>query len=237
MQQQDDEDYLVTLNVGGTIFCTTRATLVQQKDTFFDKMLNSKGLTPILKDTHGNIFIDRNPQWFGRVLDFLRDGTFVQNISQQDCQAVLREAQYYNIIAMVDVLEKHMQPPAIVAPDSIPCKYLLLRVLNLGQIWDVFCADVEEYVTYLLVTTIRLQSLQKKFATKLQLQPTLLTGQLQISLNDPKNLTAMPFLFSQRVACMCYVYFYTILVICECGWKLVTHNDFATQNVYASFSK
>eukprot|EP01006_Ploeotia_vitrea_P000712 TRINITY_DN103523_c0_g1_i1.p1 TRINITY_DN103523_c0_g1~~TRINITY_DN103523_c0_g1_i1.p1 ORF type:complete len:337 (-),score=28.53 TRINITY_DN103523_c0_g1_i1:103-1113(-) len=60
----------IKLNVGGKLFITTSETLVREQDTFFTAMLNG----PWKPDEDGEYFIDRSPQLFSLVLEYLRDG-------------------------------------------------------------------------------------------------------------------------------------------------------------------
>jgi len=61
----------VTLDVGGQKFATTKTTLLKQKGSFFDAMLSSGKWKP---DDDGSYFIDRNPELFPVILDYLRTG-------------------------------------------------------------------------------------------------------------------------------------------------------------------
>eukprot|EP01006_Ploeotia_vitrea_P053595 TRINITY_DN67802_c4_g2_i13.p1 TRINITY_DN67802_c4_g2~~TRINITY_DN67802_c4_g2_i13.p1 ORF type:complete len:297 (-),score=30.69 TRINITY_DN67802_c4_g2_i13:179-961(-) len=63
----------VSLCVGGQIFDTTEETLLKEKETFFWAMLRSGQWQPDDKDS-GRYFINRSPQKFSVILDYLRDG-------------------------------------------------------------------------------------------------------------------------------------------------------------------
>eukprot|EP01006_Ploeotia_vitrea_P053949 TRINITY_DN67832_c4_g1_i2.p1 TRINITY_DN67832_c4_g1~~TRINITY_DN67832_c4_g1_i2.p1 ORF type:complete len:308 (-),score=40.13 TRINITY_DN67832_c4_g1_i2:116-1039(-) len=62
----------VSLCVGGMNFDTTEETLLKEKETFFWAMLRSGQWHPDDKD--GRYFINRSPQKFSAILDYLRDG-------------------------------------------------------------------------------------------------------------------------------------------------------------------
>ena len=55
------------------------------------------GKVPIIRDNRGLIFIDRNPEHFGHILEFLRDEGTLYDSSLYDTSALRREAEYYGI--------------------------------------------------------------------------------------------------------------------------------------------
>ncbi|KDO21633.1 hypothetical protein SPRG_12873 [Saprolegnia parasitica CBS 223.65] len=64
-------DAKITLNVGGSIFATSRETLLQFEGSYFAAMLSSGSWQP---GDDGAYFIDRDPRHFERVMAFLRSG-------------------------------------------------------------------------------------------------------------------------------------------------------------------
>lgn len=94
---------LVKLNVGGHRFVTTRQTLTQ-RENFFTALLS--GRTPAMKDDRDHFFIDRDGQYFGVLLEFLRTGELIipPNLRRD---AVLREAAFY----LIDVDPIQQQKP------------------------------------------------------------------------------------------------------------------------------
>lgn len=84
---------LVKLNVGGHRFVTTRQTLTHGEN-FFTALLS--GRTPAIKDDRDHYFIDRDGQYFGVLLEFLRTGELIIPPSLRR-DAVLREAAFYLI--------------------------------------------------------------------------------------------------------------------------------------------
>ena len=62
---------IVNLNVGGTIFSTSRETLSAGGDSFFASLISEN--FKVERDQHNNIFIDRDPKLFSAVLNFLRN--------------------------------------------------------------------------------------------------------------------------------------------------------------------
>ena len=85
---------VVKLNVGGTVFITTRRTLTANE---YDR---DNTLRKILKTAphdlyEGAIFIDRPSAHFGVILDYLRTGYIGVNLSPHEINALLVECDYY----------------------------------------------------------------------------------------------------------------------------------------------
>ena len=64
------------LDVGGKKFAASKSTLLNMQDSFFTVMLCSDRWKP---NDDGAYFIDRNPKFFGRILEYLRTGTLRVN--------------------------------------------------------------------------------------------------------------------------------------------------------------
>mmetsp|Transcript_64092 Transcript_64092/g.139422 ORF Transcript_64092/g.139422 Transcript_64092/m.139422 type:complete len:625 (+) Transcript_64092:51-1925(+) len=86
----------VDLNVGGTIFETSRSTLVQQSGSHLECLLS--GRHQISYDRYGRIFINRDPEHFRTVLNFLRNPqTPPMPRDSSESQALVREAAFYGV--------------------------------------------------------------------------------------------------------------------------------------------
>ena len=91
---------MVKLNVGGKKYTTTRSTLeLGGKECFFTRMFvygddNSISST---KDDEGYIFIDRNGDTFGEVLDYLRNGEILTETDTKRRKVEL-ELDFYGIV-------------------------------------------------------------------------------------------------------------------------------------------
>ena len=58
------------------------------------------------RDRDGRIFIDRDPQHFRWILNYLRDGYIVTvPTSIQDRLELLQEARYYQLVGLVNLIE------------------------------------------------------------------------------------------------------------------------------------
>eukprot|EP01113_Clastostelium_recurvatum_P032455 TRINITY_DN4175_c0_g1_i4.p1 TRINITY_DN4175_c0_g1~~TRINITY_DN4175_c0_g1_i4.p1 ORF type:complete len:426 (-),score=112.81 TRINITY_DN4175_c0_g1_i4:34-1311(-) len=91
----------VTLNVGGRIFSTTRSTLTRHSDsmlaTMFGEHWNSS------RDAAGSYLIDRTPEYFAPILNFLRCGILVIDDGVNP-EGVLQEATFFNITPIMERL-------------------------------------------------------------------------------------------------------------------------------------
>lgn len=85
---------LVGLNIGGTIFTTSRSTLCSSTDTFFSALLSER--LPSTKDAAGNYFIDRCGEYFKPILEYLRTGSF-EVPKGMSWSSISREADFYQI--------------------------------------------------------------------------------------------------------------------------------------------
>jgi len=107
-----EQPSIVTLNVGGTHFTTSRYTLSQQVgknnlEHVLASMVN--GRHGVEKDKDGNIFIDRDGTFFHYILNYLRNGgnlsqTLLPSIRYQPLIArnVQLEASYFGLTELVD---------------------------------------------------------------------------------------------------------------------------------------
>ncbi|KAG8587547.1 hypothetical protein GDO81_005704 [Engystomops pustulosus] len=95
---------VVPLSVGGMCFTTRLSTLRRYEDTMLAAMFSGRHHIPT--DAEGRYFIDRDGTYFGDILNFLRCGELP---SQKRIKMVYKEAQYYSIGPLLDLLDK-MQP-------------------------------------------------------------------------------------------------------------------------------
>jgi len=101
---KEDSEW-VTLNVGGTLFMTTRTTLSKDANSMLGKMFGSNWNSDNWpRDTNGAYLIDSDPKYFGPVLNYLRRGELIidGNVS---ATGILAEAKYLGIQGVVDLLE------------------------------------------------------------------------------------------------------------------------------------
>jgi hypothetical protein len=88
---------VVELNVGGRLFVTTKGTLTRNGtvDNYFSALLNGK-FKKLVDPRTGAIFIDRDPDLFHGLLQYLRNGEF-RAVPPTTDDMLKREAQFYNL--------------------------------------------------------------------------------------------------------------------------------------------
>jgi hypothetical protein len=111
----------IKLNIGGKIFMTSKSTLLKE-ESMLAAMFS--GRHELQKGDDGAYFIDRDPKHFGKILNFLRDGEFELNDNEVERKEMLREAEYYSLIALLD----HLQDPT-----STPTLELAFDLIRKGK--------------------------------------------------------------------------------------------------------
>ncbi|XP_006006940.1 BTB/POZ domain-containing protein KCTD5 [Latimeria chalumnae] len=93
----------VRLNIGGTVFLTTRQTLCREEKSFLCRLCQEEELQSD-RDESGAYLIDRDPTYFGPILNYLRHGKLV--ISEELAEeGVLEEAEFYNISPLIKLVK------------------------------------------------------------------------------------------------------------------------------------
>ncbi|XP_036894546.1 BTB/POZ domain-containing protein KCTD9 isoform X3 [Sturnira hondurensis] len=111
----------LTLNVGGRYFTTTRSTLVNKEpDSMLAHMFKDRGVWGNKQDHRGAFLIDRSPEYFEPILNYLRHGQLIVN-DGINLLGVLEEARFFGIDSLIEQLEvaiKNSQPPEDHSPIS-----------------------------------------------------------------------------------------------------------------------
>lgn len=112
-KERNPETEIIKLNVGGKIFQTTRKTLTKKckgtkRPNLFEEYLAKKTI-PLL-DENNIIFVDRNPQYFSYILDYLRMVDTNFDFKLPNDRSILdyleREAEYYKLDGVRELLNK-----------------------------------------------------------------------------------------------------------------------------------
>jgi len=91
---------VVTLNVGGRLFTTTRTTLTSESDSVLGRMFDPTSSLPPARMVDGAFFIDANPKVFEVILDFLRHRCILLPPSLP-LEAVLAQARYFGLESLL----------------------------------------------------------------------------------------------------------------------------------------
>merc|ERR1712117_865245 len=96
---------VITLNVGGTVFTTTIATLTKYPNSLLAAMFNQESeRPPARKDDNGNFFIDAEPEPFKFILRFLRRGKLSEYIDGRTLERLEWEADYYGLEELLKLI-------------------------------------------------------------------------------------------------------------------------------------
>lgn len=139
------------INIGYFRFATSWHTLTWVPDTFFTALLS--GRIPTVRDETGAIFIDRDPNLFGLILNFLRTRDI--DLTTVNIRALRHECDYFGITPLCrrlalcdemnhsacgDVLFYGYLPP--------PCKLFNYTNIYLINHIDMFIYIWEPHKTY-----------------------------------------------------------------------------------------
>lgn len=100
----------VRLNIGGQYFVTTKTTLCRNAHSFFFKLLQDDPSVGLVtdKDETGAYLIDRDPQYFAPILNYLRHGKLVIENNLQE-EGVLEEAEFYNLHELIHLVKERIR--------------------------------------------------------------------------------------------------------------------------------
>lgn len=99
----------VTLNVGGKYFTTSKSSLIaKEPNSMLARMFaeNDSGynFTPSNVDCNGAYLIDRSPNYFEPILNYLRNGNLIYD-SHVNPEGILEEARFFGIESIIPILE------------------------------------------------------------------------------------------------------------------------------------
>ncbi|XP_053564857.1 BTB/POZ domain-containing protein KCTD2 [Bombina bombina] len=98
----------VRLNVGGTYFLSTKQTLSREPKSFLYRLCQEEPGLDSDKDETGAYLIDRDPTYFGPILNYLRHGKLILNKELSE-EGVLEEAEFYNIASLVRLVKERIR--------------------------------------------------------------------------------------------------------------------------------
>lgn len=93
---------IIELNVGGSYYTTTLATLLYDPDSLLTNMFT--GNNRVAKDSRGRYFIDRDGVLFRYILDFLRNDDLTLPKDFEEMDRLLVEAEYFKLKSLIRCL-------------------------------------------------------------------------------------------------------------------------------------
>ncbi|CAI2355562.1 unnamed protein product [Caenorhabditis sp. 36 PRJEB53466] len=98
----------VRLNVGGKVFQTTKSTLMREPGSFLYRLCQEEQGLPSDKDETGAYLIDRDPNFFSPILNYLRHGKLIMDPGVSE-EGILVEADFYNLPTLSQMIMDRMQ--------------------------------------------------------------------------------------------------------------------------------
>ncbi|CAK1594511.1 unnamed protein product [Parnassius mnemosyne] len=122
---EDAERYVsdwITLNVGGRHFTTSRSTLLTKEPLsmlarMFADDNNMYLMTPSATDTTGAYLIDRSPEYFEPILNYLRHGDVILD-KHVNPKGVMEEAVFYGIDSMIPHLNQLIEESTLASSSN-----------------------------------------------------------------------------------------------------------------------
>ncbi len=95
----------VSLNVGGEFYTTTLDTLTRCRDSMLGAMFT--GQMPVLRDSRGNVFIDRDGKVFRYILNYLRSSSLDLPDGFSELALLQREADFFQIRPLLEEIRRY----------------------------------------------------------------------------------------------------------------------------------
>ena len=99
--------HLISVNVGGSVFTTSKTTLTADPESMLAKMCLTD--LPHERDSSGNIFLDRNPKAFEIILEFLRTGKIFHQGVDCTLEQLEVEADFYGLVGLLEMIRETIQ--------------------------------------------------------------------------------------------------------------------------------
>ncbi|CAF0998393.1 unnamed protein product [Adineta steineri] len=106
--KQNFNDDIVTFNIGGHIYSTTRLTINENVDSQSLLALIITNQTTTQLDHHGHYFIDRDGIYFRYILNYFRDKKLYLPENFTELKQLCSEAKYYQIDRLINEIENRL---------------------------------------------------------------------------------------------------------------------------------
>lgn len=104
----NDSVGIIYLNIGGTLFATSRETLTKNNTSSMLSAMFSGNFSS-RRDYNGAYFIDRDSTYFPYILNFLRDGIVDLPDDEYQIRRLHREALFYQIDGLIKQIEESLE--------------------------------------------------------------------------------------------------------------------------------
>lgn len=95
----------IRLNVGGRLFVTNYNTLAQREPNMLSRMFaDNLRMNPSDQDDTGAYLLDRSPEYFEVILNYLRHGQLIYNRNINP-EGVLEEARFFGVESLISELQ------------------------------------------------------------------------------------------------------------------------------------
>lgn len=120
----------ITLNVGGKLFSTTLSTLTEKEPScMLARMFSQENyMNPSDIDGQGAFLIDRSPQYFEPILNYLRHGQLIYD-PHINPEGILEEAKFFGIDGLIMKLEEIVKVPPINSDDMPLTRCIVIKAL------------------------------------------------------------------------------------------------------------
>ncbi|KAF3853291.1 hypothetical protein F7725_013979 [Dissostichus mawsoni] len=116
------------MNVGGTVFLTTRQTLLKEQTSFLYRLCQQQDLHSDTVRRFGSLCDRQRSDLLRSILNYLRHGKLVYNKELAE-EGVLEEAEFYNITPLIKLIKERILERDSKATQQVPPKHVY-RVLQ-----------------------------------------------------------------------------------------------------------
>jgi len=98
-------DDIITVNVGGTKFASSRVVLSKEKGSVLHWAVSDPPPTTLLRDSEGNTFFDRDADMFPFILHYLRTGMLPMDVHKNEYRKLRSEAEYFGLRGLLLLMD------------------------------------------------------------------------------------------------------------------------------------
>lgn len=146
---------VVQLNIGGAAFTVPTATLLgKDSPSLFHVLLGAaamESVAPVFKDENNVIFIDRDPECFKHIVDYLRGYRYFPLLKEEIVRKLKVDAVYYQLPGLLSSMGETEQEPTLQfapGPGVNPERNRLRVVYGVAAIGDVFLVTGRHRITF-----------------------------------------------------------------------------------------